>query len=192
MWLPLPVRFRNIPGFKLRLLAALSLSLGLHAALLAGDWRLSVSAPRIPAFQPIEVSLVNVPSPSTTRVRLPAPPNSTPSTVAQAPVDTDTRHDQNSEPLVQARSDIASLNNPRPVYPHAARLQGIEGRVLLLAHVLADGRCADVQLQQTSGHAQLDEAALNAVRRWRFIPAYRGQDAVDSRVIVPIRFRLDD
>ena len=120
-------------------------------------------------------------------------PHSTPSTVAQAPVDTDTRHDQNSEPLVQARSDIASLNNLRPVYPHAARLQGIEGRVLLLAHVLADGRCADVQhCNKPAVTPELDEAALNAVRRWRFIPAYRGQDAVDSRVIVPIRFRLDD
>lgn len=59
--------------------------------------------------------------------------------------------------------------------------------------VLASGAAADVQVRTSSGHALLDEAALAYLRRARFVPARdRGGLAIDSLVIVPIRFVLED
>jgi protein TonB len=67
----------------------------------------------------------------------------------------------------------------------------MEGVVLLDVLVAPDGRAAEVRLARSSGHPQLDDSAVRTVReRWRFIPARRAGAAVESRVTVPIRFRL--
>jgi protein TonB len=90
-------------------------------------------------------------------------------------------------------AQVAYGTNPLPPYPMVARRLGMEGVVLLDVLVVADGHAADVRVQQSSGHPVLDEAALTTVRReWRFVPARRGGVPVESRVTVPIRFRLSD
>ena len=53
----------------------------------------------------------------------------------------------------------------------------------------AEGDPKSVQIRKSSGFDRLDEAALNAVRRWRFVPARRGNVAIAAQVIVPINFR---
>ena len=83
------------------------------------------------------------------------------------------------------------LSNPRPAYPPLARRRGEEGQVLLRVLVSTAGRAAQLELQQSSGSALLDEAAQAAVRQWKFVPAQRGGVAVESRVLVPIVFRLE-
>ena len=83
------------------------------------------------------------------------------------------------------------LSNPRPAYPPLARRRGEEGQVLLRVLVSTGGRAAQLELQQSSGSALLDEAAQAAVRQWKFVPAQRGGVAVESRVLVPIVFRLE-
>jgi protein TonB len=95
------------------------------------------------------------------------------------------------EPLIEARADVGALNNPKPPYPLAARRLGIEGIVRLAVLVRADGRCAEVRIEASSGSELLDQSALETVRRWRFLPARRGAQAVDTWVEIPIRFRLD-
>ena len=81
--------------------------------------------------------------------------------------------------------------NPLPPYPLVARRLGKEGVVLLEVLVAPDGRAADVRMIRSSGFAPLDESAVTTVReRWRFVPARRDGVAVESRVTVPIRFRL--
>jgi protein TonB len=81
--------------------------------------------------------------------------------------------------------------NPRPPYPLAARRLGLEGRVLLDVLVRPDGRAAEVRVRESSGHRILDDSAADTVRtRWRFVPARRGGQPVESRVTVPIRFEL--
>lgn len=62
--------------------------------------------------------------------------------------------------------------------------------VLLRVAVSAAGEPERVALEQSSGHALLDDSALAAVRRWRFEPARLGPVAVASQVQVPVRFRL--
>jgi protein TonB len=89
-------------------------------------------------------------------------------------------------PLVPAQY----RDTPLPPYPSAAREQHVEGLVLLDVHVRADGRVGDVRLKRTSGSSELDDAALQTVKRWTFLPAKRGPRAVESWVEVPLKFSL--
>lgn len=94
-------------------------------------------------------------------------------------------------PVVAARFDADYLHNPKPVYPAIARRNGEEGKVLLKVRVSADGNALDVDVKQSSGYPRLDTAAREAVQRWRFVPARRGDEAVESSVVVPINFSLE-
>jgi protein TonB len=78
----------------------------------------------------------------------------------------------------------------KPSYPTSARRAGIQGTTLLGVFVAADGRVGDVVVKQSAGHPDLDAAAADAVRRWRFEPARRGTEAVAMWVLLPVEFRL--
>lgn len=97
-----------------------------------------------------------------------------------------------SAPVSEARFDADYLRNPKPPYPTTSRRRGEEGRVVLKVLVKADGSTGDVQLHKSSGFGLLDESARNTVARWRFAAARRGRDAVESWVLVPLVFSLDD
>jgi protein TonB len=94
--------------------------------------------------------------------------------------------------LAEARYDAAYLHNPKPAYPPASRRGGEQGQVLLRVTVAADGSAQAVQVIAGSGFSRLDQAALEAVRRWKFVPAKRGDSPVDGVVRVPINFSLED
>lgn len=89
------------------------------------------------------------------------------------------------------RFDAEYLANAAPEYPRFARQRGIEGRVLLRVLVSADGTAGRVQLARSSGNELLDQSALRTVGQWRFVPARRGQTAVEAWVEVPVAFRLN-
>jgi protein TonB len=98
-----------------------------------------------------------------------------------------------SEPVIDPpRYNAAYLSNPPPVYPLAARRRGVEGTVLVRAEISAGGECQRAELKKTSGHEMLDNAALEAVKKWRFVPAKRGSQAVIAWVEVPITFKLEN
>jgi protein TonB len=98
-----------------------------------------------------------------------------------------------ADPAVEpARFNVAYLNNPPPDYPPVARRMRVEGTVVLRALVDTTGRAEELLVEQTSGAPLLDEAALNAVRKWRFVPARRGPEPIARWVEVPVRFRLND
>lgn len=80
--------------------------------------------------------------------------------------------------------------NPRPHYPLAARRRGMQGRVLLSVMVNEEGKVAHLFIKQSCGYRLLDEAALRAVRQWRFQPASRLGRSVSATVEIPIRFVL--
>ncbi|MDR2366489.1 MAG: energy transducer TonB [Zoogloeaceae bacterium] len=82
------------------------------------------------------------------------------------------------------------LSNPRPEYPTLSRAQGEQGVVYLRVRVSAEGSAHSVTLNKSCGHERLDRAAIEAVRRWRFIPARRAGHPVMGVVIVPIQFNL--
>jgi len=84
----------------------------------------------------------------------------------------------------------AYRENPCPGYPQVARRRGMEGTVLLEVWVDSQGGVKDLRVFQSSGHEILDQAAMDAVRRWAFEPARRGDQAVEMWVKVPVRFQL--
>jgi protein TonB len=90
-----------------------------------------------------------------------------------------------------ARYDVAALANPEPDYPWASRRAGEEGRVVLKVEVSAGGIVEAIGISDSSGHRRLDEAALEAVRQWRFEPARIGDQAIATTVNVPVTFRLE-
>lgn len=94
-------------------------------------------------------------------------------------------------PLSAPRFDAAYLRNPPPEYPRASRRLGEQGRVVLRVRVEADGRPSRLEVQHSSGSPRLDDAALDAVRRWSFVAARRGDEKVAAWVLVPMEFRLN-
>jgi protein TonB len=78
-----------------------------------------------------------------------------------------------------------------PAYPAAARRAGIQGTARLRVQILADGRVGDIVVDASTGHPSLDQAATDAVRRWRFEPARRGAEPVASWVLLPVEFHLE-
>lgn len=94
-------------------------------------------------------------------------------------------------PLVQPKEGANYLKNPRPAYPRLAQREGWEGKVVLYVKVLANGRVGDAKLQKSAGHSVLDDAALDVVKRWTFVPATQGGLAIAGWVTVPLEFQLN-
>lgn len=122
-----------------------------------------------PAEPPAEVSRAEpTPAPAVVETPRPAPP----------------------APLVQPRFNADYLDNPKPVYPGLSRRMGEEGEVRLRVYVDAAGNPQQVEIERSSGYPRLDQAALETVKRWRFVPARQGDQPVAAWVIVPIQFTL--
>jgi protein TonB len=83
------------------------------------------------------------------------------------------------------------LDNPAPAYPPMSRRMHEEGKVILRVLVSPKGGADEVQVRSSSGFARLDDAARDTVRRWKFVPAKRGAEAVSGWVLIPISFRLE-
>lgn len=134
-------------------------------------------APKRPA-PPLEATTSNVPAPS---APVAAPPETKPAPPA-APA---------AETVSQARFDADYLKNPAPPYPPLSRRMGEEGKVVLRVSVTPQGTADHIEIRTSSGSERLDQSALKTVRNWKFIPAKRGDAAVQSWVLVPIIFKLE-
>lgn len=137
-----------------------------------------------PTPRPI-MAVAAEPTASPPTFSVPAPVAAPPAPVATAP--------SPAAPVAvtAARFNAAYLNNPEPKYPPLSRRLGEEGKVLLKVRVTVEGLAASVDLEKSSSFERLDEAARQAVARWRFVPAKRGDEPIEASVIVPIVFRLD-
>jgi periplasmic protein TonB len=91
-------------------------------------------------------------------------------------------------PLITVKPQLRSEITPD--YPEIAKQNNWEGRVVVLAHISETGTVESAEIARSSGHSELDEAALAAVKTSRFEPAYRGDAAIAGTVRVPITFSL--
>ena len=85
---------------------------------------------------------------------------------------------------------FSGLRNPAPRYPWSARVNGWQGTVFIRVRVTPEGRVASLEVNKSSGYPVLDSAALEAIRRWEFIPARQESRKVASIVEIPITFLL--
>ena len=81
---------------------------------------------------------------------------------------------------------------PQPHYPDSARREGKQGRVLLRVLVDEAGRSKVIEVNTSSGHDMLDQAATDALKKWRFVPARASGKPVETWVKVPIEFQLSN
>ena len=87
-------------------------------------------------------------------------------------------------------SKVGLVNSIPPMYPRVAREAGWEGTVIVRVLVGTNGIPIETHVQKSSGHPVLDEAAIEAVRAWRFNAAKDGNIPIKSFVDIPVNFDL--
>jgi len=91
-------------------------------------------------------------------------------------------------PMSEGVMEAALLTKVQPEYPSSARLMHISGTVRLQAIIGKDGRVRDVQV--LSGHPLLVQAALAAVREWRYRPTELNHEIVEVETEITVNFVL--
>lgn len=140
---------------------------------------------------------VQPPKPQPPAVKAPEPPKEQESLPEQPPAPfAETSGVQAAEATVlnaAVTEPIAAdyLRNPPPVYPRNALRKRMQGIVMIEVRVSSHGLPMRVALERSSGYAMLDEAALEAVRKWKFVPARRGSEVMEASVVVPVEFRIN-
>lgn len=94
--------------------------------------------------------------------------------------------------------DISEVDHPPqgvftvlPIYPLAAKLKNVQGRVVLAFVVNVDGTVDRIVVKSASPVGVFEQAAINAVKKWRFKPGTRRGKPVATRVIQPLEFSLE-
>lgn len=88
-------------------------------------------------------------------------------------------------------SDADYLQNPKPSYPPMSKRLGEQGKVVVRVLIEVDGKAQKAEIKQSSGFDRLDQAALNTVLRWRYVPGKRAGVAEAMWFNVPINFVLE-
>lgn len=149
-----------------------------------------------PAPRPVAVpSLAPAPQApaGVTEPQPPAPPIAAPMTAAPAPVPALAAA---QAPVPAAAVQLPSTNadylqNPPPAYPAFSMRLREQGTVLLHVQISAQGTALDAQVKRSSGYPRLDRAALEAVRKWRYVPGQRGGVPETMWFDVPVIFELE-
>lgn len=83
-----------------------------------------------------------------------------------------------------------TVKEVKPEYPEFAKQVGVEGLVLVHVYVGKDGRVAKAEVDDKRQNPMLNDAALQAARRWVFTPAYADKHPVAVWITLPFRFTL--
>lgn len=151
------------------------------------------AAPEVP-LQPVRTEIVvpdvevETPAPAApaltvSKVAPPAPAVAAPAKVVEAAAPM-------AAPVTPPDFSAAQLDNPGPRYPMLSKRNREQGTVMLKVLVSPDGRAQELGIETSSGFKRLDEAALDTVRRWKFLPAKQAGRAVAAWVLVPVTFAL--
>ena len=87
--------------------------------------------------------------------------------------------------------DPQPIEQIKPVYPLGSLARRDQGYVAISLEIDAAGVPTNAFVSRPSGHDELDQTALETLRRWRFHPAIRGGKPVASTMQVPILFDPD-
>lgn len=146
------------------------------------------------------------PSDNAIRSRAPSAPmdsSAVPSVSAQAPAATGDKSPSSSRsetiaddgqeeiPASPPGYRLGAQQTPAPGYPWNARRRGHEGTVVVRLDVDAEGHPVKAEITRSSGDDELDEAALEALQRWRLRPATRNGTPLAGHVVVPVQFKLE-
>ncbi|MGH9578567.1 MAG: TonB family protein, partial [Terriglobales bacterium] len=82
------------------------------------------------------------------------------------------------------------LESPPPEYPAMARMVGIEGNVVLEAQVKQDGSTGELCVLR--GHLMLQQAALDAAKKWRYNPYSPAGESLSVITTITVKFALSE
>jgi TonB family protein len=133
---------------------------------------------------------------------IPEPANSRPAAVFASYVvpalpvaDTPTASARANSPKVYSLREVGTLPVPTrqvsPVYPPALKRAGVEGTVMVAFVVQANGEVRDVRAVRSTDPL-LAQAAVNAIKGWKFAPATKDGGAVATATELPVKFRLTE
>jgi protein TonB len=115
-----------------------------------------------------------------------------PTTMSYPPVADPDPVAEPAAPVQTAPSALGYKSMKTVPYPRIATIQRMEGTVILRVLVGADGVPQEIQVDKSSGHAVLDNAARIAVMKWRFEPGTRNGEPFAAYGLVPIAFKLTE
>lgn len=137
----------------------------------------------LPEAPPSEKAITQEESPPEEDSAPPPPPPPVSSPTAE-------ENDSMGAPVTPPREDASEYNNPRPAYPQIARERKQQGTVVLEILILPDGTVGEVKIKESSGFKLLDNTAVRAVKRWKYIPAKRGDEPIAYWYLQPLEFTL--
>ena len=79
----------------------------------------------------------------------------------------------------------------RNAYPPPLRIAGVTGTTNVWIFIDETGSVVSTRMAESSGHEELDEAALRVAERMEFTPAYNGDEPVSVWVVIPVTFATD-
>jgi len=101
--------------------------------------------------------------------------------VTQASADEGTDYDMRPTPV----------KTPPPSYPNNLKRDGVAGVVAVKVLIDESGAVVECTVSKSS-NAGFDQSAVDAVKSWKFKPAQKGGNAVKSKIVIPIKFSLDE
>jgi len=96
-----------------------------------------------------------------------------------------------ADDVVSAASALLLTRSVKPNYPQAALERGTEGWVDLIFTVRTDGSISDVSVTAAEPAGIFEQAAMAAVRRWRYEPVKKEGRAVEQRARLRLRFSIE-
>jgi protein TonB len=90
------------------------------------------------------------------------------------------------------RSSVLELVMQRLSYPAIARRKGWQGVVILALHIESDGLISDLHVNETSGYAALDQAAVKSLQLASIPGARQWLHGHSIDMLIPIEYRLLD
>ena len=141
-----------------------------------------LSKPIPPPSTPIASPPVRRPRQTDPNPDLSNPPKPIDSTTFEVP-DVDTTQAETKDPKAKYA--------PKPIYPKNAKRAEKEGKVMLQATIGIDGIPKDIVAVTKLGFG-FEEAAIAALKKWKFIPAKKKGKDVELRINIPIEFKLED
>jgi protein TonB len=108
--------------------------------------------------------------------------------IAQAELDLASAREASAQQSVVSAASLKRTRTVNPVYPESARKRGVEGWVELAFTVTTNGTVEDVEVRNASPANVFDDAAVRAIRQWRFEPVERNGERVSQRAMVRLKF----
>lgn len=188
-----------------RILAALLISIGLHAALI-GWLRFQPITGAALGRAPIQVRLISitrtlppkaqVPTPTPTPVANPRVAHSAAATEPSATppdrlaVEVPVQVDDTYYPTRELDVPPQPLIKVNPEYPAQAVGENLQGWVVLKMKIDYLGRVQLIEVQAADPPGVFDQASLDAFRQVKFAPAQKAGHAVNSLIQIKVRFQL--